>query len=73
MEKSTITTVDVGTTKTGTALAELKLRVAEHIIAQNDCYRPDEVRSILDETKVGAWRKPALLKKLQMVFSFSMD
>jgi len=69
VEEPTITTGDVGTTKVGTTLADLKLRVAEHIIAQDDGYRPDEVQSILAETKVGAWRRPALLKKLQMVFS----
>jgi hypothetical protein len=42
--------------------------MAEHIIAQ---YNPDkaDVWSILAETKVGAWRKWALLKKLERVFS----
>lgn len=69
MEERTITIVDVNNTKAGATLADLKLRVAAHIIAQDDCCRPDEVQSILTETKVGARRKPALLKKLQTVFS----
>ncbi|GAJ17634.1 unnamed protein product, partial [marine sediment metagenome] len=50
-------------------VADLKLRVAEHIVTQNDCYRTADVQTILAETKVGAWRQADLLKKLKMIFS----
>ena len=53
----------------GVDIAELKLRMAEHIIAQEECTRMADVRSILAETKVGAWRKATLRKKLEMLFS----
>ena len=62
---------EVRTTKPYMTLADLKLRVAEHIIAQADCYRPDEVQSILAETKIGAWRRVDLLEKLRIIFSMS--
>jgi len=71
MKEQTASPVSSGTTKLGTTLTDLKLRVAEHIIEQDDYYRPDEVQSILAETKVGAWRRADLLKKLRMVFSTS--
>ena len=60
MRKQAISAVDI---------AELKLRMVEHIIAQEDCYRATDVQSILAETKAGAWRKAALLKRLRMIFS----
>jgi len=60
-----------GTAKRGVTLADLKVKVAEHIIAHDAGYRPDEVWSILAETKVGAWRRQALVEKLRMVFSTS--
>ncbi|MFQ6121740.1 MAG: 16S rRNA (cytosine(1402)-N(4))-methyltransferase RsmH [Dehalococcoidales bacterium] len=46
-----------------------KLRAAECIISQDDCYGITELESFLAETGARAWRKPALLKKLQVVFS----
>jgi len=46
-----------------------KLRVAERIITQDDYYGIAEVRDFLAEAKAGAWRRPALLKKLEMVFA----
>ena len=49
-------------------VADLKLRVAEHVVTQNDCYRTADVQTILAETKVGAWRRADLLKKLKMIF-----
>ena len=49
-------------------VADLKLRVAERLITQNDCYRTADVQTILAETKVGAWRRADLLKKLRMIF-----
>ena len=56
-------------TLTPYAVTDLKLRMAEHIVAQNDCYRTADVQTILAETKVGAWRRADLLKKLQIIFS----
>ncbi|MFQ6121739.1 MAG: hypothetical protein ACE5LA_01595 [Dehalococcoidales bacterium] len=68
MEQQVIAGIDTGVTSGCTTMADLKLRVAEHIIAQYGFYGTDEVRNILTETKVGAWRRPALLKRLKMVF-----
>jgi 16S rRNA (cytosine1402-N4)-methyltransferase len=48
-----------------------KLRATERIIAQDDCYGSVEVESFLAEAKARAWRRPALLRKLEMVFSAS--
>ena len=59
------------TTLTPINVADLKLRVAEHLITQNDCFRTADVQTILAETKVGAWRRADLLRKLKMVFSVS--
>ena len=56
------------TTLTSINVADLKLRVAEHIVTQNDCYRTADVQTILAETKVGAWRRADLLEKLKMIF-----
>jgi len=50
-------------------VANLKLKVAEHIVTQNDGYMNTDVQSILAETKVGAWKRADLLKKLKMTFS----
>ena len=61
----------VGTSRTCTTLADLKLILAEHVIAQADVYHPDEVQRILAETKVGAWRRGALIEKLRTIFSVS--
>ena len=55
-------------TLTSTNIADLKLRVAEYIVTQNDFYRTADVQTILAETKVGAWRQADLLKKLKMIF-----
>lgn len=46
-----------------------KLRAAERIIAQDDCYGTAEVASFLAEAR--AWRSPALLRKLELIFSVS--
>jgi len=48
-----------------------KLRAAERIIAQDDCCGSFEVDRFLAEAKARAWRRPALLRKLEMVFSAS--
>jgi len=46
-----------------------KLRAAERIVIQDDCCGSAEVESFLAEVKARAWRRPALLKKLELVFS----
>ena len=48
-----------------------KLRVAECLNEHNDCYGPAGVPSLWFENKAEGWRRPALLKKLRMVFSMS--
>jgi hypothetical protein len=50
-------------------IAELKLRIAEHIVDRQCCPGFEEMRDILTETKVGARRKPALFDILKKVFS----
>ena len=50
-------------------IANLKLKVAEHIIAQYECQENNDVQSIRTETKVGGGAKPTLQKILKMVFS----
>jgi len=46
-----------------------KLRAAECIITQDDYYGTAEVHNFFAEVKAGAWRRPALLEKLRMVFA----
>jgi len=43
-------------------------RRAERIIVQDDCYGTAEVENFLAGVKAVAWKRPALLKKLKMVF-----
>lgn len=45
-----------------------KLRVAEGVVTQDDYYGNTGVLNFLAETEAVGWRKPALLKKLEMVF-----
>jgi 16S rRNA (cytosine1402-N4)-methyltransferase len=45
-----------------------KLRAAERIIAQGDCYAATEEHTFLTIAKSGAWRRPALLEKIRTVF-----
>jgi len=47
-----------------------RLRAA-HLIAQPDCLATEEMEVLLAETKTRAWRRPALLRKLQMVFAMA--
>ncbi len=60
-----------GGARIGTALTDLKLKIAEHLIDQADRYGQDEVYSIMAETKVGASKKTELMDKVRMVFSIS--
>jgi len=48
-----------------------KLRAAERIFAQGDCYGTAEDGNILLATNGGAWRRPALLKKIRMAFALA--
>ena len=45
-----------------------KLRVAEHIITQGDCYAAIEDHNFITIAKSEGWRRPALLKKIRMAF-----
>lgn len=54
--------------KVGTTLADVRLKIAEHLINLADFHRSDEVYSIMGETKVGAIRRKDLLEKLKVVF-----
>ncbi len=45
-----------------------KLRAAERIIAQGDCYATTEDHTFLTIARSGAWRRPALLEKIRTVF-----
>ena len=66
---STLVSNRIGATKTGTTAEDMRLRLVEHIIIQDGRSVADDVRSILAETKIGARRRPALLKRLKVVFS----
>ncbi len=69
MKRWTIVTVGDDTTNGGTTLADVRLKIAEHIIKQYVFDGNLDVRNILTETKVGARRRPALLQKLKIVFA----
>ena len=55
--------------ESGTSLAELQLKLAAYIVAQEDYRRTTNVHDILAETKVGAWRRRTLANKLKIIFS----
>lgn len=46
-----------------------RLRVAERIITQEDCDSRAEVERFLIETNAGIWRRPSLVKRLQVIFA----
>ena len=48
-----------------------KLRAATRLIAQDACLAADEMEILWAETEARAWRRPALLRKLQMVFAMA--
>jgi 16S rRNA (cytosine1402-N4)-methyltransferase len=45
-----------------------RLRAAERIITQGDCYTNTEDHTFLTLAKAGGWRRPALLEKIRTVF-----
>jgi hypothetical protein len=69
MKEGTIDRIDVNGTEGCTTIADLKLRMAEHIVAQYDNHGVNEAWDIIAETKAGAWRRPTLQKLLKKVFS----
>jgi 16S rRNA (cytosine1402-N4)-methyltransferase len=48
-----------------------KLRVANRLLEQDDCVAAEELEILWAETKARAWRRPALLRKLEVVFSMA--
>lgn len=71
MEEQSRASINGNDTKACTTIADLRMRVAEHILAQYDSHGTTDVRNILNETKVGAWQRTTLPKVLKMVFSTS--
>jgi len=71
MEDQTITSFKNGTANASKTIADLQMRMAEHILTQYGYYDATDIRHILNETKAGARRKPALLRMLETVFSAS--
>ena len=54
-----------------TKLTDLKLKISEHLINQADRCGPDEVYSIMAETKIGSSKRTDLMDKVRLVFSIS--
>ena len=71
MEEQTIISLKQGTTNASKTIADLQMRMAEHILTQYGYSDITDIRHILNETKAGARGKPALLKMLEPVFSRS--
>jgi 16S rRNA (cytosine1402-N4)-methyltransferase len=46
-----------------------KLRAAERVITQGDCYATTEDHAFITIAKSRGWRRPALLKKIKVTFS----
>ena len=46
-----------------------KLRAAERVITQDDCYGSAEVENFFVRAEVGAWRRPVLLRRLEMIYA----
>jgi hypothetical protein len=45
-----------------------KLRAAERIITQSDCYVDTEDHAFVTIAKSRGWRRPAMLKKIRLAF-----
>ena len=61
----------IGSNGKSITLADLKLKMAEHLMNLADNPRQDEVYDIIAETKVGARKKTDIVEKLRIVFSSS--
>jgi hypothetical protein len=71
MENQTTTYYKNGTDNASKVIADIQMRMAEHILTQYGYHDTTDIRHILNETKAGARGKPALLKMLETVFSAS--
>ena len=71
MEQLQLEKREAGVRGIGTTLAELKLKMAGHLIDQAGRSYADEVYSIMSESKVGSNRRAELMDKLRLVFSIS--
>jgi hypothetical protein len=45
-----------------------RLRAAERVIPQDNCYATTEEQAFVNIAKSRGWRRPALLQKIKMVF-----
>ncbi|MBM4448060.1 MAG: 16S rRNA (cytosine(1402)-N(4))-methyltransferase RsmH [Chloroflexi bacterium] len=48
-----------------------KLRIAQRLFEKDDCVDTEELETLWAETKARAWKRPALLRKLEMVFAMA--
>lgn len=48
-----------------------KLRIAQRLFEKDDCVDTEELEILWAETKARAWRRPALLRKLEIVFAMA--
>ena len=71
MEEQSRASINGNATKACTTIADLRVRIAEHILAQYDSHGTTDVRNILNETKVGAGQRTTVAEFLKMVFSTS--
>jgi hypothetical protein len=71
MEEQSRTSINGNATKARTTTVDPRVRVAEHILAQYGSSGTNDIRSILNETKVGASRRTTVRKFLTMVFPTS--
>jgi hypothetical protein len=60
-----------GARSTNNKLSDPRIRMVEHIVTHYDRAKSTDVRAILNETKVGAWRQPTLLKMIRNVLTES--
>ncbi len=52
-------------------VSDPRIRMVEHIVAHYDRSNTTDVRSILNETKVGAWKQPTLLTMIKNIMAES--
>jgi len=71
MEEQSRASSNGNDTKERATKADPRVRIAEHILAQYGSSGNTDIRSILNETKVGASRRTTVRKFLTMVFPTS--
>ena len=69
MGKQTINLFDTGAKEISSNIADLKVSMADHLLSQYDGFGVTDIRSIVNETKVGAWRRSNLRDIVRIVFS----